>query len=243
MANDNKKSKLLLIIGCSAAAVAVIAVAIVLVVVINSSATILGVKYKVNETTSISVSASDLTEKDWKAMNKLKNLKEINMDGSKINDYDTFKSNVTALKQKVDFDTISLKNSNLTNEQLYGIWSNVSDSDILWEMEFDGKTYMSNVKEIDAFRLVAENKDYTYIEDISDIRYFYALEKLDLSNNPIADLSPLANMKSVKNLILFNVEVSDITPLAGLTNLIDLNLYGNDVKDISALASLKTWKN
>jgi Leucine-rich repeat (LRR) protein len=57
------------------------------------------------------------------------------------------------------------------------------------------------------------------IRDISDLKYFTALEELNLSFNDISDFAPLAELKSIKTLGFNGIAPKDLSVLKGLTNM------------------------
>ena len=57
------------------------------------------------------------------------------------------------------------------------------------------------------------------IKDISDIKYFTALEELNISFNEIDDLTPLAEIKTLKTLVFNGIKARDLSPLKDLINM------------------------
>lgn len=99
-----------------------------------------------------------------------------------------------------------------------------------------------------------------WMDDISLLRYFPNLQKIDLStneitslkplekmvhlreldiiSNPVTDFSPLVKLKSLERLEISNAEITDITAIGQITSLKSLTLYSDGLKDISPLGNL-----
>lgn len=81
--------------------------------------------------------------------------------------------------------------------------------------------------------------DEIKIKDISALKYFPNLFKLELIFQGVRDLSPLSNMKELKLLDLnTNDGLTDISALSTVTNLEQLNLSGFQGRDLSPLSTL-----
>ena len=79
----------------------------------------------------------------------------------------------------------------------------------------------------------------TQITDISSLKYFAKLGKLELFFHNITDISVLSYMPELFILDLNgNVDIHDISPLSNLSNMKMLNLSGLRCEDMSPLASL-----
>ncbi len=87
------------------------------------------------------------------------------------------------------------------------------------------------------------------IKDISDIKYFTALEELNISFNEISDLTPLAEIKTLKTLAFNGIKARDLSPLKDLTNMVCLifcwNAGGSDLgfESLDALSNMKNLEN
>jgi len=133
----------------------------------------------------------------------------------------------------------------------------------------DGPITAADTKEVDTLPLGNQWQetipDGIKIRDITDLKYFPRLVKLelmfhgvdslyvmaalpelrllDLNGNPIFYLTALAAASSLNGLNLSGGFFSDLTPLAGLTRLESLSLsYSANVKDLSPLAGLTSLK-
>lgn len=112
----------------------------------------------------------------------------------------------------------------------------ISHSELVYTVQFGGKTYQSDETEISA--------GSAGITDISVLEKFTKLETLILNGNKISDISVVSKMTELVVLELGNDSagnanaVSNLTPLVGLTKLKTLNLIRNKVTDITPLASL-----
>lgn len=79
----------------------------------------------------------------------------------------------------------------------------------------------------------------TQIKNISALKHFSNLTRLDLTFNAISDLTPLAGLTKLSSLHLGGNALNDIKALAGLNNLWELQIWGNrDIKDITPLSGL-----
>jgi internalin A len=88
------------------------------------------------------------------------------------------------------------------------------------------------------------------IKSILDIKYFTALEELDLSFNEITDLTPLAEIKSLQTLSFNGVSARDLAPLKGLTNMVCLVFCWNynesmnfGFENLDALSDMKNLEH
>ena len=110
-----------------------------------------------------------------------------------------------------------------------------------------GSIYVSDVAQITS--LTARVKG---IRDIEDLRYFTALEELDLHGNNICDLSPLSSLTNLKKLDISQNYVGfmdktggngmNLQPLSSLVRLETLKADKNGITDISPLAGLVNLK-
>ena len=88
----------------------------------------------------------------------------------------------------------------------------------------EGGITIEEAKDITSLNLSNEHfdkKDYN-IRDISDIKYFTALEELNISFNEISDLTPLAEIKTLETLVFSGIRAKDLFPLKDLTNMVCL---------------------
>lgn len=86
------------------------------------------------------------------------------------------------------------------------------------------------------------------IKDLSDIKYFKALEELNISFNEISDLTPLAEIKTLKTLSFNGIKARDLSPLKDLTNMVCLVFCwnynkANDDHGFNNLDTLSNMKN
>jgi len=87
-------------------------------------------------------------------------------------------------------------------------------------------------------RLISAQGEILGISDISVLRSFSSLERLDLSGNQIMDITPLGGLKNLRVLNLSGNRISDIAALKNLENLRELNLRENRVSDLTTLSVL-----
>ena len=76
------------------------------------------------------------------------------------------------------------------------------------------------------------------IGDISSLRFFRNLFRLNLASNRIADIGALSEITGLRILNLSHNQVTDLSPLSGL-NLTELTLNNNRITDISPLTNMK----
>lgn len=106
----------------------------------------------------------------------------------------------------------------------------------------DGPITVAEAEKIDYLNLNSESKDGGgLIRDISDLRYFVNLSKLDMINNDVSDISVLSSLQGLKYLDLGGNALADLTPLSTMA-LEELNIWGNGLTDITPLAAITTLK-
>lgn len=81
------------------------------------------------------------------------------------------------------------------------------------------------------------------IRDISDLKYFTALEALDLQYHKICDISVLKELKNLKFVNLTNNRITDLSPLSGLPMLENLYLKYNKPNKLKKLNNVPKLKN
>jgi hypothetical protein len=97
----------------------------------------------------------------------------------------------------------------------------------------EGFAFLASPSQLKSLRLRDVN-----VEDLRGIGHLRSLERLDLTNVPIADLTPLQSLASLRTLVLHGTHVDDLTPLAALHDLEELDVSYTAVRDIAPLASL-----
>ena len=75
------------------------------------------------------------------------------------------------------------------------------------------------------------------IQSLAGLEHFTVLQKLDLTDNEIADITPLATLTEVDSLALQDNQIVDVTPLTGLTGLSWLGLANNQIEDVALLVA------
>lgn len=104
------------------------------------------------------------------------------------------------------------------------------------------------VKSLDLSNEHFDKKDGD-IKNISDIKYFTALEELNISFNGISDLTPLAEIKTLRTLVFNGIKARDLSPLKDLKNMVCLvfcwNAGGSDIgfENLDALSNMKNLEN
>lgn len=99
-----------------------------------------------------------------------------------------------------------------------------------------------------------------WMDDITLLRYFPNLQKIDLSTNgimslkplekmvhltdldiignPVTDFNPLVKLKNLERLEISNANITDATAIAQIASLKSLTLYSDGIKDVSPLGNL-----
>lgn len=82
-----------------------------------------------------------------------------------------------------------------------------------------------------------------WIDNISLLRYFPNLQKIDLSTNEIDSLKPLEKMVHLRELDIIGNPVIDFTPLVKLKNLERLEISNSEIADIKAIGQIPSLKS
>ncbi len=116
---------------------------------------------------------------------------------------------------------------------------------ILKELGFQDQDIirLKDVKDIRKLDLSGDIKerfkhDGEQIYDISALKFFTALEVLNLEVNEITDITPLSHLKNLRHLEMDNNNVKDLTPISKLTSLKKINFYINKVESLEPLKNL-----
>ncbi|MPM48742.1 Internalin-A [bioreactor metagenome] len=80
--------------------------------------------------------------------------------------------------------------------------------------------------------------DSEKIQDISPLKYFKNVKKLDIFNNMIKDISVLSNLSNLEELEAPKNRITDISALSGLTNLRHAVFWQNQISDLKPVAGL-----
>lgn len=135
------------------------------------------------------------------------------------------------------------------------IFSDEASKDVV-EIRMGGKTFMSDVKELDLSgcgltniyalsvckNLTSLNISGNMISDLSPLMDMPNLRVLDASRNFIGDVRPLMSLTKLELLNLEGNGISNIVALSELSNLTELYLKGNHIQGFSALAKLENLK-
>lgn len=179
----------------------------------------------------VSLDLSDNKITDIDILSKLTSLKTLHLDGNSIDDF-------TPLYGLKKLTTLSISNIEISKSQLKElkeklpncvVTSDEAEDDVL-EINLGGKTFMSDVKELDLSNCG--------ISDISALKDCTELESVNLSGNYISDISVLVDLPKLKSVNLSKNGISDVSPLLGITTIEYLNLAGNNISSIAALGEL-----
>lgn len=81
-----------------------------------------------------------------------------------------------------------------------------------------------------------------WMDDISLLRYFLNLQKIDLSTNEIKNLKPLEKIAHLRELDIISNPVTDFSPLVKLKNLERLEISNSEITDIKAIGQIPSLK-
>lgn len=90
--------------------------------------------------------------------------------------------------------------------------------------------YFINVEKLDIFN--------NLIEDISVLSYLSNLEELEAPRNRITDISALSGLTALRLAVFWQNQIFDLSPVAGLENLEVFSVTANRVADVSPLKDL-----
>ncbi|MDO4815710.1 MAG: leucine-rich repeat domain-containing protein [Bacillota bacterium] len=179
----------------------------------------------------VTLDLSDNKITDISPISSLQSLRTLHLDNNQIKDF-------KPLYSLRNLTTLTISGMEISESQLKElkealpdciIFSEEASEDVV-EIHMGGKTFNSNVKELDL-----SNCGLT---DIYALSVCTKLTSLNLSGNYIQDLTPLMDMPELKNLDISNNRISGVGPLMGLAKLERLNLEGNSISSIAALGDL-----
>lgn len=169
--------------------------------------------------------------RDLSPLQNLTALRSLYLDGNKID-------NLAPLKGLKSLTTLSLRNMELTREQLELLEQALpacriycDEGSIAEEITIGGITFFTDVAELDLRSLS--------ITDISALAKCTKLTKLDLRENNISNLDALSGLTELSWLCLWNNEIEDIAALLPLSKLSYLDLDDNNVSNLAPLGSLE----
>lgn len=119
-------------------------------------------------------------------------------------------------------------------EEKIRLITGITDRDIMYSDVF-------SITSLDLSNM-ADAPEGTKILNITALRNFTHLKKLDLSHNRISDITALEELTDLTKLYLEDNQISDIGALANLTRLTRLSLSYNQLCDISVLDNLTELK-
>lgn len=194
-----------------------------------------GKKYS-TDLTSLNFQQHGLTNDDIKPLNKMINLKSLNIIGNSINDLSPLSelTNLSSLEiggwkygiagiQTIDIAQIK----NLSNLEYLDIsYSIICNSEYLKSFKNLRELYISD----------------TNISDLSFITEMTNLETLNISYTDINDISALNNTPNLKVLYLSGINATDFSVLKELTKLEEIYLYKTAIADISIFYELPNLK-
>lgn len=175
---------------------------------------------------SLSISATDTTNKDISILKQFKNLNDLNISGTKITDL-SFLNNLPNLEGLSigglgDID-LSFLNKTPKIKRL-----NISDNNI------NSFKFISNLKDLDT--LIMDN---CACDNIDFLKNTTKLKKLSLDGNKIKDLSPLRNNR-FEVLYLSDTGITDYSSLGNQEDLIAIFANNNQ---LTSLKAFKQFKN
>lgn len=179
----------------------------------------------------VTLDLSDNKIEDLSPLSSMHSLRTLHIDNNEISDF-------TPLYSLRGLTTLTIAGMQISESRLKELKNALPDcivfsdeaSDDVVQIRLGGKTFMSDVKELDL-----SNCGLT---DIYALSVCKNITTLNISGNRISDLSPLMDMPELKVLDASNNIISDIRPLLGLTKLELLNLEGNSIGSITAVGEL-----
>ena len=183
-----------------------------------------------------------------KNIHHFKNLQELNLAGTKIND-------LTPLSALPNLEKLNLESTGITNLNPLINLLNLTNLDISATKIVD-ITPLSALKKLKSLDI-----HVTRIQDLTPLLSLPNLEKLNIANSRVENLKPLenlinlkdlvisnlknidnieslSNLKNLKVLVAFHTMISDLSPLVNLTNLQELRLSNTPVSNIEPLKNL-----
>lgn len=192
--------------------------------------------------------ASNSGINNLKGIEKLSNLKKLNLEGNEIKDVSPLSSlakleelnlnnNGIISLEKIRLDTLgdlpNLKKLSLENN------SRIKEEDI--EVKLSEITALGKLTKLEALKLKGND-----IKDISPLGNLKNLKELDLSENRISDesIATLGSLTGLERLNLRECDVRDISCVENLSNLVYLNIHSNvNIKSIMPVAKLTKLKS
>jgi Leucine-rich repeat (LRR) protein len=200
--------------------------------------------------TEIDLAGSYLIQ-NLKPLDRLKNLKRLNLSGSSIKDIFPIR-NITTLEfldcsNTIIEDLSPLRYSKSLKELII---SNTPVSSIVVIENFEQLEVLNLTQTvIDSLPLMTGLVNLkelycgsTNLQKLDSIRQLRSLEILDCSNTVIEDLEPIAQLSHLRNLNLSQTNITNLDPLKALKSLEEINIEATDIDDVSALAGLENLK-
>lgn len=192
-------------------------------------------------TTLTALDLSDNPISDFSGLEKLSNLQSLKLKNTGIVDMDLqYLENLTVLKGLALEDNDGLSNEAVSYLKSLIPYCTIIHSDLVYSAEIGGKTYPSNLTELD---LSGQN-----LTDLGQINRLDCLVSLKLSQNQLTTVYQLEYSPSrltLRELDLSYNELTDASPLGALAAVESLDLTGNRISSIQVLqrlSGLKTLK-
>ncbi len=198
------------------------------------------------ELTGCELDLTDFKSKDYSSISNFRGLRSLNLFASDILDleplvdlqelrelilWDTMIENFEPLSGLINLEKLDLYGTKIENLEAIKKYKNLN-----W-LDIDG-TPISDFVILDRFTKLSHlrlNENYILLDQLKG---FYNLEELFVSNSQIIDLTPLDGLSKLKKLGLIGTQVADLTPLANFTKLITLYLGGTQVADLTPVVNL-----
>lgn len=178
--------------------------------------------------TSLNLSGNNIS--DISRLRRYTSLKVLYLDDNPIED-------LSPLYVLTGLGTLSITGIELTESKLAELEEALpncrihSDDAVAEEITLGGKTFMSDVEELDLGGLG--------ISDISELAKCEKLKKLDLRDNSISSLAALKDLEDLEWLCVWNNSISDLSPLTNMTKLTYLDADSNRISDLTPLRGLR----
>lgn len=174
---------------------------------------------------------------DFKPLEKLKNLKVLNIDDN-IPVYDIKAKKMVHLKNiKAIGGLTNLKELHINGAKIkdLSIVKNLKKLEVL-SAERNKISNIEELKELTSLKNV--NLNHNEINDIVPIAYLDNVEQLDLGDNNIENIDCIENLKKLRYLNLEDNQIVNVNSLKNLKNLEDVRLYENKIIDYSPIKHL-----
>ncbi len=169
--------------------------------------------------------------------------KEVNLNGTRISDLDSFSSELELLPK---LERLYMDGCGLSDSQLGELQNRFPDRKFVWTIKFGDDQFNWSVRtDTTIFSTLNGSGGTKCTEKTFAPLFLYCkdLVAIDLGHNEIVDISLISNLKKLKVIILGDNKISDLTPLTQLPELEYLEMWLNEISDLRPLSSIQTLKD